>query len=204
MSIFQIFRLFHTYAFTPHRISCLCGIVLVYFQGLVKGPLPHTTSLGNTLLVSPREPKTERFGTTELKRTLVAKFQGDWEPQGPQRRMDLWRPAAPEAVGRPQRNRKLCSCPHDTSAPGSREGTEEIPLCVSPSGFPLGAFSCSLPLRHHACRRTLNITSVTLSPFPLLQRGPSTFQSFRWHHTARLRPWCHVGLTWILLFPCPI
>lgn len=93
--MFQVFRLFHTYAFKSHIISCLCGIVLVYFQGLVKGLPPLVIPWWSAL-----EDLKQRFGTTDLEWTLVAKFQRDGEPQGPQRREDLRRPAGTGSSGR--------------------------------------------------------------------------------------------------------
>lgn len=160
-----------THTHSNHIISCLCGIVLVYFQGLVKGPLPPspdlppTPHLGNTLLVSPRGLKTKRFGTTDLKSVLGAKFQRDGELQGPQRRRELRRPAGPEAVGGPQQDRKLCSCLRDASAPGSSEGTEEsASLCFS-FWLPFGGLLLLPPSqtprlqedseRHLCCRNSL-------------------------------------------------
>ena len=178
--MFQVFRLFHTYAFKSHIISCLCGIVLVYFQGLVKGLPPLVIPWWSAL-----EDLKQRFGTTDLEWTLVAKFQRDGEPQGPQRRRDLRRPAGPETVGgggaaRPEAVflPPWCLCPWFQG----RHGGECLSVFLLLASF-WGAFSCSLPLRHYTCRRTLNVICVSEPPFPLLQHRPSTSRFLRWRHT---------------------
>ncbi|XDB47124.1 hypothetical protein AB1E18_000741 [Capra hircus] len=128
---------------------------------------------------SPRGLKTKRFGTTDLKSVLGAKFQRDGELQGPQRRRELRRPAGPEAVGGPQQDRKLCSCLHDASAPGSSEGTEEsASLCFS-FWLPFGGLLLLPPSqtprlqedseRHLCCRNSLPPVAAQTKHILILQ-----------------------------------
>lgn len=157
MNIFQIFSLLPTHTFTPHTISFTCGIVLLYFKGLVRGPLD------NALMIKHRGPEIN----TNIGHCRAGEDAFDFKAEVLKR----WGIIEPQTL-RDQQEPEVQNDLH--SALFQERRWRSMPSCVFGSSFLSSTCSCSLPCHRDCAFRMQHQLQLGESPCPELKHEPST------------------------------